>query len=126
MGILQIRAISLVLLAFGTACGVHAADLAAGTTAVSNGWRASLFVTRPEVQDDQLRGSNTVGARFSRRLSRDTRVSVDVFNVFDKKMDAIDPLAATRSLAHPAIGDNYLFHPAEQRGVRVGIKLTFK
>ena len=101
---------------------------AAGTTTTANGWRASLFVTRPEARDDQmrLRGSTTVGARFSRPLARDIRVSVDVFNVFDKEVVGYDPVAATHSLASPTIADSYLFHPAEQRGVRLGIRYTFR
>lgn len=100
---------------------------AAGTTATGAGWRASLFVTRPEVKDDAfpLDGSSTVGARLSRPLSKHARVSVDVFNVFDAPTRPLDPLAVTRSPAAMGIAENYLFHPSEGRGVRLGFRITF-
>lgn len=101
--------------------------VAAGTTATTNGWRASLFVTRPPAQDPALAlgGSTTVGARISRPLGKGVRLSFDVFNVFDADRRALDPLAISRSSADPAIAENYLFHPAESRGVRVGISVRF-
>ena len=101
--------------------------VAAGTTTTTNGWRASLFVTRPPAHDPTLAlaGSTTVGARISRPLGRDVRLSFDVFNVFAAERQALDPLAISRFGGNPAIAENYLFHPAESRGVRVGISIRF-
>ena len=62
----------------GMACAQEVERVAAaGTTATGAGWRASLFVTRPEVKDDAfpLGGSSTVGARLSRSISKHARVS---------------------------------------------------
>ena len=113
----------------GTACTVHATErvAAAGATTTTAGWRASLFVTRPQAKDEPavLRGSSTVGARFSRPIARNTRLSVDVFNVFDSPAPTVDPVALTRAGARASIAENYLFHPGEQRGVRVGISIRF-
>ena len=101
--------------------------VAAGTTTTANGWRASLFVTRPAVQDPTLAlgGSTTVGARLSRPLGRNARLSFDVFNVFDAERRPLDALTATRSGANGVIAESYLFQPAESRGVRVGISVRF-
>ena len=113
----------------GTACTVHATErvAAAGATTTTGGWRASLYVTRPQAKEEPalLRGSSTVGARFSRSIARNTRLSVDVFNVFDSPAAALDPLALTRAGARTSIAENYLFHPGEPRGVRVGISIRF-
>ena len=100
---------------------------AAGTTASGGGWRASLFVTGPAASDEAfgMRGSTTVGARLSRSLARDVRLTVDVFNVFDLPTRPIDPLAVSRSGAGMGLSESYLFHPAEQRGVRLGISIRF-
>jgi len=101
--------------------------VAAGTSTTTGGWRASLFVTRPQVQDPTLAiaGSTTVGARLSRSLGRDVRLSFDVFNVFDVERRPLDPLTAVRSGAGAVIAENYLFQPAESRGVRIGISVRF-
>jgi hypothetical protein len=84
-------------------------------------------VTRPQAPDSTLAlgGSTTVGARISRPLGRDLRLSVDVFNVFDVDRRPLDPLTAARSGANGVIAENYLFQPAESRGVRIGISVRF-
>ena len=101
--------------------------VAAGTSTTTAGWRASLFVTRPQAPDPTLAlgGSTTVGARLSRSIGRDVRLSFDVFNVFDVERRPLDPLTATRSGTTAGIAENYLFQPAESRGVRVGISVRF-
>ena len=99
---------------------------AAGTSATTGGWRASLFVTSPPAQDESvgLRGTTTVGARLSRSIAPGVRLSLDVFNVFDQDTREVDAFAASRAQA-PAIAENYLFHPSESRGVRLGIRIAF-
>ena len=100
---------------------------AAGTSATTGGWRASLFVTSPPTRDESLgvSGTTTVGARLSRPIAPNVRLSVDVFNVFDQRTREIDAFAASRMHYETGIAENYLFHPAESRGVRVGIKVAF-
>ena len=101
---------------------------AAGASTTSGGWRASLFVTGPAARDENagLQSTTTVGARLSRSIAPGVRLSLDVFNVFDQRTREIDAFAASRSQPATAIGENYLFHPSESRGVRVGVRFTFK
>jgi len=62
-----------------------------------------------------LRDSTFVNARFTHWLGKDTRVSVDLLNVFDQKLRDIDYLSAARL---PGYG-------AEPRGLRLGLRTTF-
>jgi hypothetical protein len=104
---------------------------AGATLTPSRGWKASLFVTyfgsRPAVNDDRAhqRSSSFVNARLTRDLSKKTRVSVDVFNIFDKRVGDVDYFSATRLWSQPGAADNFLFHPAESRGFRVRLRTTF-
>ena len=102
----------------------------AAATIRNRGWTASLLVSHftPRTGDDvavRLRPFSTVGAQLSVRPWKDTRLTLDVFNVFDREVRGIDLLAVSRLGAQPAIGDAYLFHPAEGRGVRLRIRKTF-
>lgn len=108
----------------------HAA--AAGATMLSpGGWRASLFVTRfaPSFgqADDTLRLKPTsfVTARLSHFVAKDTRFTLEVFNVFDHRSQGADFLALTRPWSVPGMNENYLSDPAEPRGFRVRIGRTF-
>jgi hypothetical protein len=48
-----------------------------------------------------------------------------VFNVFDHRRDAMDAFAASRLGALPGAMENFMFHPAEQRGFRLKLRTTF-
>lgn len=104
----------------------------AGAT-VRNGtkWRASLFVSylgaRPALEEDalRLRSSTTVGAQFSARLSKSSRVSFDVFNIFNHRTGELDYFAGSRLWSQPGVGDGFLFHPAEPRGLRINFTTRF-
>jgi hypothetical protein len=100
---------------------------AAGATTKTRGWTASLFVTRPTVEKDApaLGAVTTVGARLSRPISRRARLSVDVFNIFDKPAGTTDYFVATHSAPRTGIVDTDYFHPADGRGIRLGLKITF-
>ena len=96
-----------------------------------NGWSASLFVSsfgsRQTIEDNSVRfrPSSFVNARLSRNLSKRTRVSVEVFNVFDHSAGNVDYFSTTRVWAQPGAGDNFLFNPAEPRGFRIKLRTTF-
>jgi outer membrane receptor protein involved in Fe transport len=96
-----------------------------------SGWSASLFVTYLEARraaDDeglQMRASSTVNAQVVRRLSKDLRLTFDVFNVFDQHAPGIDDFIASRLWPRPAIGESFLLHPGEPRGLRLGVRKTF-
>lgn len=104
---------------------------AGATLRPSRGWSASLFVsyfaTRDTADDEgeRLRASTLVNARLTHNLSRKTRVSLDVFNVFAQSIGAIDYHAASRLWGRPGMADDFLFHPAEPRGFRVRLRTTF-
>jgi hypothetical protein len=104
----------------------------AGATVKAPGWRASLFVTylgpREAVEDEsvQWRPTSFVNARLTHTLSKTARLTFDVFNIFDRRVDDLDYFAASRlrsSATGPA--QNYLFHPGEPRGFRILLRKTF-
>ena len=103
---------------------------AAATMRMPAGWSGSLLVSylgkRAGVDDSaSLRASTFVNARLTRSLSKDTRMSFDVFNVFDQKLRDVDYLSASRASSSFGGNDNYLFNPAEPRGFRIKLKTTF-
>jgi hypothetical protein len=105
--------------------------VSAGTTMeAASGWRASLFVShwavQPSLNDDfaRLRPSTFVGARLSRSLTQTTRLSFDIFNIFDRRAADFDYFANLHGA--PSIDtENFLFSPGEPRGFRLSIKKTF-
>jgi hypothetical protein len=104
----------------------------AGTTLhTPDGWTASLLVNslgrRDSLVDDStpVRQSTFVNARLSRYLSRSSRLSLDVFNIFDHHAGSIDYFATSRLWDQPGDGDSFLFNPAEPRGFRVKLRTTF-
>jgi hypothetical protein len=118
--------------ATGTASAGESDGLSAGATMKApNGWSASLFVSdfgsRQAIEDVAVRtrSSSFVNARLSRNLSRQTRVSLDVFNIFDHRLGSVDYFSTTRVWAQPGAGDNFLFNPAEPRGFRINLRTTF-
>jgi hypothetical protein len=104
----------------------------AGAT-VRNGskWSASLFVKYlgARTADDEdalrLRSSTTVGAQFITRLDKKTRLTVDVFNVFNRSAGDVDYFAASRLWSQPGTVDGFLFHPAAPRGIRALLSTRF-
>jgi hypothetical protein len=104
---------------------------AAATMRVPNGWTASLLVNylgrRPVAEDGgaSLRASSFVNARLARSLGKSTRVTFDVFNVFDRRMRDVDYLSTTRVWNTSGATDSFLFNPAEPRGFRIKLRTTF-
>ena len=94
------------------------------------GWSASLFVSHfgNEGVDDEgerLRSSTLVNGRLNYNLTKATRLSLDVFNIFDRSAAPIDYYAASRLWGQPGMADDFLFHPAEPRGFRLRLRTTF-
>ena len=118
----------------GGACAADRnASAYAGATAITSGWRASLFVTRPPIDKDAspFGGITTIGARLSRPLTRHVRVSVDAFNVLGKSPGTTDYFTAAHG---PCAVDPDALNPAGAcpgmleaggRGLRLGLKITF-
>jgi outer membrane receptor protein involved in Fe transport len=102
----------------------------AGTTFRGPGtWRARLFVsdlgTGNEEDGPLLRSSTTVGAQLSARITKSTRVNIDVFNVFNQKSGEVDYFTGARVFRQSGTFDGYLTHPAEGRGFRVSLTARF-
>jgi hypothetical protein len=104
---------------------------AAASLRVPNGWTASLLVNylgRAPASEDgggSSRASSLVNARLARNLSKDTRISLDVFNVFDQRVGGVDYLSGAHSWNQPGASDSFLFNPAEARGFRIKLRTTF-
>ncbi|HEY1229980.1 MAG TPA: TonB-dependent receptor, partial [Ramlibacter sp.] len=83
---------------------------------------------RPLVEDRSRRSASTTLAslRVGYRLTPQTRVVVDVFNLFDRKASDIDYFYTSRLRGEPAGGvDDIHFHPAEPRSVRMTLSHRF-
>ena len=103
---------------------------AGATVRVPSGWSASLYLSslgNKTLEQDaaQLKSSTFVNARLSRNLTKNTRVSLDVFNIFNRSAGEVDYFSTTRTWNQPGAGDNFLFNPAEPRGFRIKLRTTF-
>jgi hypothetical protein len=109
-----------------------ASHATAGATIRGPGrWSVRLFVSSlgslPAIEEDglRLRSSTTVGAQLSAPLTKSTRVSLDVFNVFDRRSGDVDYFAGSRLFRQTGTFDGFLFNPAEPRGFRIGLTTRF-
>ena len=59
-------------------------------------------------------------------IARNTRLRLDVFNIFNAKTSDITYYYASRLPGEPAAGvDDVHFHPGEKRSFRVSLSYTF-
>jgi hypothetical protein len=96
------------------------------------GWFGALqfryFGPRPLIEDNSQRSAPTALAylRVGRQLDASTRLSVDVFNLFNRKASDIDYFYTSRLAGEPAAGiDGIHFHPVEPRSARVTLQYRF-
>ena len=103
----------------------------AGATVHNGTWSASLFVSRATQMgfaDDgaaRLATSPVVNGTISSPLAPDLRLSLDLFNLFDRSPASTDYFAASQLWQPTTLSDTYLFHPGEPRGLRVRLRKTF-
>ena len=86
------------------------------------------FGPRPLIEDDSVRSRSTTlaSARIGYNLSKNLRVALDVFNLFDRKASDIDYYYTSRLPGEPADGVNDIhFHPVEPRTARVSFVARF-
>ncbi|MDB5820304.1 MAG: TonB-dependent receptor [Rhizobacter sp.] len=86
------------------------------------------FGPRPLIEDDSQRSKSTTlaSARVGYKLTKDLRVALDVFNLFDRKASDIDYFYTSRLPGEPAAGvDDTHFHPVEPRSVRLTLTMNF-
>lgn len=107
--------------------------VSAGATVTDLGrWFGQLqlryFGPRPLTKDNSVRskGTTLAYARIGYQISPDVRVSVDVFNLFNRKASDIDYFYPSRLQGEPADGVSDIHsHPAEPRTVRVTLSVSF-
>ncbi len=86
-----------------------------------------FFGPRPLIEDNsrQSRSSSLVYLRLGYRLAPSARLSLDVFNVFNRQVSDIDYWYTSRLPGEPAAGVNDVhFHPAEPRTLRLTLNLV--
>jgi hypothetical protein len=86
------------------------------------------FGPRPLIEDNSVRspGTTLAYARVGYQVSRDLKVSLDVFNLFDRRASDIDYFYKSRLQGEPGEGVNDIHtHPAEPRTVRLTLNLAF-
>jgi len=96
------------------------------------GWFGAVqmryFGPRPLIEDNSQRSPSTALAylRVGRQLDPTTRLSLDVFNLFNRKASDIDYYYASRLAGEPAAGVNDIhFHPVEPRTLRATLLVKF-
>jgi outer membrane receptor protein involved in Fe transport len=93
-------------------------------------WSASLqwryLGSGPLVEDNSVRSnpSSTFNLRVSRKLWRNSELTLDVFNLFDRKVNDIEYFYGSRLPAEAAAVADKHVHPAEPRTVRVTLRFT--
>ncbi len=86
------------------------------------------FGPRPLIEDNsqRSRGTTLAYARVGYKVSPDVKLSLDVFNLFDRKASDIDYYYTSRLQGEPAQGVGDLHsHPAEPRTVRLTMNVSF-
>ncbi len=86
------------------------------------------FGPRPLVEDNAVRSVSTALAygRLGYKFSGKTRLSLDVFNLFNKQASDIDYYYASRIKGEPAEGvSDHHFHPVEPRSLRLTLAHQF-
>jgi hypothetical protein len=103
-----------------------------GVTVRDHGpWSASVHLryrgTAPLIEDGSVRApaSLTTSLRLRRKLAPGTELLLDVFNVFDRKVDDIAYFYASRLPGEAvALADRH-FHPAQPRSLRLTLRAGF-
>lgn len=86
------------------------------------------FGPRPLIENNSARSKSTdiFNGRVGYRFTPNTSVDVEVFNILNREVSAIDYFYTSRLPGEPAEGvDDIHFHPIESRSVRVGLTSRF-
>ena len=115
----------------GAAFGAPRLALAGATLRNLDGWSASLFVSRAFADTSsasfvRFADASAVNARLSRRLSGTTSVTLDLFNLLDRREAPLDAFVASNLWGAGGMPEDFLVHPGEPRGIRLGIRRTFR
>ncbi|MDB6000142.1 MAG: TonB-dependent receptor, partial [Rhizobacter sp.] len=91
-------------------------------------FQVRYFGPRPLIEDNSQRSKATTLAtlRAGYKLTKNVKVALDVFNLFDRKASDIDYFYASRLPGEPAGGvEDIHFHPVEPRSVRLTVSMNF-
>ncbi len=94
----------------------------------SGTFQVRYFGPRPLIEDNSVRSASTTlaYARLAYQLNRRTRLSLDVFNLLNKRASDIDYYYASRLPGEAADGVNDRhFHPVEPRSARLSLSYVF-
>ncbi|MBZ2209832.1 TonB-dependent receptor [Massilia soli] len=93
----------------------------------SGGVQARYFGPRPLIEDGSMTSRSTalLYGRIGYALSSKTRLSLDVFNLLDRKASDVDYLYESRLRGEAAGVEDIHFHPVEPRSVRLTLAHNF-
>ncbi len=82
---------------------------------------------RPLIEDnsEQARSSTLVNLRAGYRVNKQLELSLDVFNLFNRKVNDIDYFYTSRLRNEAAPVNDVHFHPAEPRALRLSARMEF-
>lgn len=96
------------------------------------GWSASTrlryFGPRALIEDNSIKSNSSLltNVRISYQISSKTNLSLDIFNLFNRKVSDIDYFYTSRLQGEPAEGvDDIHTHPAEPRMARLSLVLNY-
>jgi outer membrane receptor protein involved in Fe transport len=94
----------------------------------SGAFQLRYFGPRPLVEDNSQRSASTAiaYARLGYRVDQRWQLSLDAFNLFDRKASDVDYYYASRLPGEPAegVGDIHT-HPVEPRSLRLTLRASF-
>ncbi|HET7200199.1 MAG TPA: TonB-dependent receptor, partial [Burkholderiales bacterium] len=95
-------------------------------------WSGTLlmryFGPRPLIEDNSVQSQSSLiwSLRTSYAVDRQTRINLDILNLFDRQVNDIEYFYASRLQGEPPGGANDIhFHPAEPRTVRAAVVTRF-
>lgn len=94
----------------------------------SGGMQIRYFGPRPLIEDNSVESQSTLitYARLGYQLQPNTQLTLDVFNLFDRKASDIDYFCTSRLNGEPSAGvDDLHFHPVEPRSARLTLTHRF-
>ncbi|MQA19112.1 TonB-dependent receptor [Rugamonas sp. FT103W] len=94
----------------------------------SGAFQMRYFGPRPLIEDNSQRSATTAiaYARIGYKIDRRWAVSLDAFNLFDRKASDVDYYYPSRLPGEPAEGVSEIhYHPVEPRTFRLTLKATF-
>lgn len=96
------------------------------------GARVRHFGARPLIEDNSIRGaaSTLANVKASYRINPSAEIALEVFNLFNRKVNDIEYAYASRLPGEPAFNEattpaTVHFHPSLPRTARIGLKVSF-